>query len=128
MSRLTNKKIVDLKDGEFLSISKEEYRKQVHEAPTYKEVYTKLGKLEDLEDELGCPIEVVFKALKEGFYTQTMHHTKQDNTWLGINDLGYTKEIFCMYFDENMSNIETCVERDLKDYKKTWWLNGDRSE
>lgn len=91
-------------------------------------VIDKLGQLEDLEDELGCPLEVVFKALKEGFYTQTMHHTKQDNTWLGINDLGYTKEIFCMYFDENMSNIETCIERDLKDYGKTWWLKSDRSE
>lgn len=66
MSRLTNKKLVDLKYGEFLSISKEEYRKQVHEAPTYKEIYTKLGQLEDLEDELGCSILDVFKALKEG--------------------------------------------------------------
>lgn len=48
MSRLTNKKIVDLKYGEFLLLSKEEYRKQVHEAPTYQEIYTKLGKIEDL--------------------------------------------------------------------------------
>lgn len=30
------------------------------------EVMTKLGKLEDLEDELGCSILDVFKALKEG--------------------------------------------------------------
>ena len=51
MSRLTNKKLVDLKYGEFLSISKEEYRKQVHEAPTYKEIYTKLGQLEDLMEQ-----------------------------------------------------------------------------
>ena len=48
MSRLTNKKLVDLKYGEFISISKEEYRKQVNEAPTYKEIYTKLGHIEDL--------------------------------------------------------------------------------
>ena len=48
MNRLTNKKLVDLKYGEFISIPKEEYRKQVHEAPTYKEIYTKLGHIEDL--------------------------------------------------------------------------------
>ena len=94
----------------------------------HNEVCDKLHKLEDIEESIGCPLEVVFKALKEGFYTQTMHHTKQDSTWLGINDLGYTKEIFCMYFDENMSNIKTCVERDLKDYGKTWWLKGDKVE
>ena len=29
-------------------------------------IFNKLGKLEDLEDELGCPLEVVFKTLKEG--------------------------------------------------------------
>jgi len=46
MSRLINKKLVNLKDGEFISIPKEEYRKQIHEAPTYKEIYTKLGELE----------------------------------------------------------------------------------
>jgi hypothetical protein len=27
-----------------------------------------LGKLEDLQDELGIPLEVLFKALKEGVY------------------------------------------------------------
>lgn len=93
-----------------------------------QQIYLKLKTLEDIEEKLGCPLEVVFKALKEGFYTQTMYHSRQDNTWLGINDLGYTKEIFCMYFDENMTNTKTCVERDLKDYRKTWWLTGDRSE
>ena len=101
------------------------------EIDTFEEIQdllTKANTYDKLSNELGCPLDVVFKALKEGFYTQTMHHTKQDNTWLGINDLGYTKEIFCMYFDENMANIETCVERDLKDYGKTWWLKGDWSE
>lgn len=32
------------------------------------DVNNKLGALEDIEDELGCPLETVFKALKNGFY------------------------------------------------------------
>lgn len=32
------------------------------------DVYDKLGKLEDLEEELGCPLEVLIRALIEGIY------------------------------------------------------------
>lgn len=119
MNRLTE--LIDI-DGMKIKTSKERPLSE----QGLGEILWKLYELENLEDELGCPLDVVFKALKEGFYTQTMHHTKQDNTWLGINDLGYTKEIFCMYFDKNMANIETCVEIDLKDYGKTWWLKEDK--
>lgn len=34
------------------------------------EITCKLGHLEDLEDELGIPLEVLFKALKEGIYNR----------------------------------------------------------
>lgn len=114
MSRLTNKKLVDLKYGEFLAISKEEYRKQVHEAPTYKEIYTKLGKFEDLQDELGCPLDVVFKALKnQTIYTEYAHYLNicilkvdEKGQWLLSNT------VYIFY---------------LKDYGKTWWIceNGE---
>ena len=43
-------------------------------------IYDKLGKLEDLEDALGCPIDVLFKALKQGVYELDerglIHHFK----------------------------------------------------
>ena len=32
----------------------------------------KLGKLEDLEEQLGCPLEVVFKALEYGIYAKDL--------------------------------------------------------
>lgn len=51
MSRLINKN----KYGEFEPIK-------------HSEVCEKLSNLEDLEDELGCPLGVVFKALKYGIY------------------------------------------------------------
>ena len=33
-----------------------------------EEIFNKLGKLEDIEQELGIPLEVLFKALKDGVY------------------------------------------------------------
>lgn len=37
------------------------------------EAIDKLGMIEDIEDEIGCPIETVFKALKDGVYMKTKH-------------------------------------------------------
>lgn len=122
MSRLTNKKLVDLKYGEFISISKEEYRKQVHEAPTYKKIYTKLGQLENLEEELGCPLDVVFKALKEGIYFNFNMMLKEE--FIEPTDLSLKFSLggfYCLYLEQwNGSYI------DLKDYGKTWWLKEDK--
>lgn len=78
----------------------------------------KLGALEDLEEELGCPLEVVFKALKEGIccvdYDNQIirvfkaplcfNSTSKQFYWSG-NNIGYP---------------------DLKDYQKIWWLKGER--
>lgn len=33
-------------------------------------IHAKLGKLEDIEEELGIPLEVLFKALKDGVYAK----------------------------------------------------------
>lgn len=139
MSRLTNKKLVDLKYGEFLSISKEEYRKQVHEAPTYKEIYTKLGKLEDLEEDLGCPLEVVFKAIEDGIVIIGDLKENGDMTlWLDkkplialIGEKRNFEEPRLIKYNEWCFSCESgsysgCVA--LKDYQKTWWSKGDRSE
>ena len=127
MSRLTNKKLVDLKYGEFLSISKEEYRKQVHEAPTYKEIYTKLGKLEDLEDDLGCPLDVVFKALKEN-YIIFKHVVGLNNPSINLE----THKVLGLICIGGKFGLELCdgvfgdeFYVDTKDYGKTWWLKGE---
>ena len=36
----------------------------------YSQITQKLGKLEDIEEELGIPLEVLFKALKDGIYVE----------------------------------------------------------
>ena len=73
----------------------------------------KLGKLEDIEEELGCSLEVVFKALKEGIVVP------EYDAWFPTVSLVKVK----------LSNI-WCFEcqatlHELKDYKKTWWLPED---
>ena len=74
----------------------------------------KLGKLEDLEEQIGCPIEVLFRALE-----QEMIYTAFDNKphhFMVENRFGKY-----LIYDK-----EWLIE--LKDYKKTWWLKADRSE
>ena len=75
---------------------------------------TKLGRLEDLEDEIGCPLEVICKALKqEVIYTK---FSKESKHFMIENRFGKY-----LIYDK-----EWLIE--LKDYKKTWWLKADRSE
>lgn len=79
----------------------------------------KLGELEDIEEEIGCPIEVVFKALKNGIY---LEESKSITTSIYYHIL------------ENEFVIEWYKSKEdygyelLKDYKKTWWLREDKTE
>ena len=74
----------------------------------------KLSKLEDIEDELGCPLDVVFKALKQiEIYSidecfEDLSLAVDCGGWYLWNGYG------CFLY--------------LKDYKKTWWLKEDLSE
>ena len=100
-----------------------------------EELVRKLGKLEDLEEELGCPIEVIAKALKNGIYTYydcltgtlpfDSDYEFEDEFWhceniyFGVNPFG---NITLMFGYKKEDHLE------LSDYKKTWWLRKDKSE
>ena len=77
----------------------------------------KLGKLEDIEEELRCPLDVVFKALKEGIVL--------NNGILYKCKLSYIEKelIFVCY-----ANITDTTGVNVKDYQKTWWLKGENDE
>ena len=76
-------------------------------------VDNKLGKLEDLEEQLGCPLEVVFEAIKNGIYDKKGFH------YTVILDLDFLRVYPLDLFDEKWQ---------LSDYQKTWWLKEDKSE
>jgi len=74
-----------------------------------------LIKYKQLEEELGCPLEVFITALFNGFYDEFGNHFKCD--WFSnmFRRMMVTKDTFTKEFY-------------LKDYKKTWWLKANRSE
>lgn len=86
-------------------------------------IYNKLGELEDIEQELGCPLDVVFRALKDGIYIEdNTFNTFEKYNVRGIELIGlsvinkicnYGECDFTCYYDE---------------YKKKWWLKEDKSE
>ena len=82
------------------------------------------AKYKDLEDQLGCPLDVVFKALKEGIYTKESELDKElelyDVRGIGSRGLEVISKI-CSYGECDF----TCY---YTDYKKTWWLKEDKSE
>lgn len=77
-------------------------------------IVDKLGKLEDLEEELGCPLEVVFRALKEGIYQADGGRRKYPI----IEYNGATDKFFFGF--GTYCNVE--------DYGKEWFLKEDKSE
>ena len=97
-----------------------------------KKLTDKLGKLEDLEEEIRCPLEVVFRALKDGFYVDK-EQVEKEPAW--ENNKGFTQIGCPKYFKLNLwyKTIEVdreghYLEIELSDYKKTWWLKADQSE
>lgn len=74
------------------------------------EITNKLGKLEDIEEELGIPLEVIFKALLNGILDEDgRYHSKVRLS----NKLGYIglvdEEGYCW---------------DTKKYLSKWWILG----
>lgn len=66
-----------------------------------------------LEDEIGCPLEVREKALKQDFIYN-----------------GFTKmlHIYCKYDDNGCYLTNGCNKYYLKDHQKTWWLKENKEE
>lgn len=82
----------------------------------------KLGKLEDIEEELGCPLKIVFKALKQMFVF------RKENVKIKIELLGlyiHFNELHLYGFVEDTTHA---VYLSLKDYGKTWALTKEELE
>jgi hypothetical protein len=88
----------------------------------------KLGKLEDLEEQLGCPLEVVFKALLNGIYESYIDYG--DNNAVKIRHRKVRGiEIYGLSVINTICGYPECDETfEYKDYKKTWFLKNDKSE
>lgn len=96
------------------------------------ELVQELGKLEDIEDELGCPLDVAFKALKSSFggvkykVEDEIIEGSLDNIYHSIG--GYWMGEFCPRGYILGTREQYTKTLHLKDYGKTWWLSSDLEE
>ena len=86
----------------------------------------KLGKLEDLEEQLGCPLEVITQALKEGIYYKFREDNSNKLNKMKVPMLRIIEGEYCWICPKWTGAIWMNVK--LKDYKNTWWLKEDKSE
>ena len=89
-----------------------------------EEIFNKLGKLEDIEQELEIPLEVLFKALKEGVY-------RLYEEFEGEPPYVQFSFVSIVYDEDNSAWVFECSNLDiydLKDYGKTWALTREELE
>lgn len=94
------------------------------------EIMQENQKYKNLEDELGCQLEVVFKALKDKEivvkHTYGLNEPVEKLKTHKISGLQFNKTDFVFWLYEDIVTVEFDVN--LKDYKKTWWLSSDLEE
>ena len=98
-----------------------------------QEFINKLGKLEDLEDELGCPLGVVAQALDRGFYIDISKveidpPLKNQTEDLLLINCPKDFRLNLWYERIEVASFGHYLEVYLKDYKNTWFLKEDKSE
>ena len=84
-----------------------------------------LAKYKHLEEQIGCPIDVVFKAINCGIAYELKNGLIESEPFAELTECGYG---YILCIGESTRRIVENGEFQLKDYKKTWWLKEDRSE
>ena len=87
---------------------------------------------EKLSEQLGCPLEVVFKALEENISFQRKDIITNDIYILEGFDsyIVYNKgrKIYELHTTFKAERNNWLANLDLKDYQKTWWLKGEKDD
>ena len=96
----------------------------------FDKIYRKLDKLEDLEEQLGCPLEVFFKILKKRNYYFEYNGKVYYNKKCYIN----TVNLDDGFISVSVSNEELRnkyifdVKLFFNEHKNTWWLSETKEE
>lgn len=96
---------------EYMIIADYDINKGNYGRITNDKIYNKLGRLEDIEEELGIDLITLFKALKEGILVN------KGKWWLPKCLL-----VYMMADDEYAFVCDSYIYK-LKDYGKAWWLD-----
>lgn len=93
-------------------------------------VLTKLKHYEDIEEELGCPLEVVFKALKDKqVIFKHIYGLKKPKIYLETHKIAgllFDGKNYDLWLYDNGYGDEFCAY--TKDYGKTWALTKEELE
>lgn len=93
-----------------------------------------------LSEELGCPLPLIFDAIKKGIVVKPYEDEYGDITlWNSRNETELDTTVSKLEFEEpellffdnwvfscSSGCYRGCVK--LKDYQKTWWLKGEKNE
>lgn len=86
------------------------------------EIVDKLGKLEDLEEELGCPLEVVIEHIKES-YKMLCQHIEINEEYIKLGKCRDLEELV-----RRSDDIAISKEQKGLCEKYFTWLKEDKSE
>lgn len=97
-----------------------------YEHDLFRDIYCKLQDLENIEEELGIDLNILFKALKYGVYYYTSkNQLTHDYVWL------YDNYVSASVRDKLSYSLLTCFQKQIlsfEDYKKTWSINREDLE
>jgi len=117
MEILTKKELANaIKTNTYIEYNKAQYKEM--SKPTYEELYLKVNAIEEIQEELGIPLEVLFKALKEGIYIIDaceiirLNHTEISLHYNGVQWLWETPY----------------GTKPFRNYKNTWWFSKEEVE
>lgn len=88
----------------------------------------KLGKLEDLEEQLGCPLEVVITPYFKRGKLEVFYRGKMREVIRVVAFEEATIPYIDVFYRDNEKKQFKVKTIWLDDYKKTWWLKEDKSE
>ena len=97
------------------------YKRQDNKYELFFEIYNqdcvnKLGKLEDIEDELGIDLITLFNALKQGHIWVKQKDKVITSCDYNLGLTGFTYDLYCK---------DICEWLLVKDYGKTWALTNE---
>lgn len=92
------------------------------------QIVNKLGKLEDLEEELGCPLEVVITPYCKRGKLEVFYRGKMREVIRVVAFEEATRPYIDVFYRDNEKEQFKVKTIWLDDYKKTWWLKEDKSE
>lgn len=92
----------------------------------YLKAIDKLGKLEDLEEQLGCPLDIIVKLSLEMITEIYTFDKRWDNyNYVEFRFFSNPDGIHSLWL---RSDDRYSWELPINEYGKTWWLKEDKSE